>query len=63
MPRAIPLKPIVGSFKRRIVRDVAIGTVGGFIAAHFWWTKYNDRLVKTEIYYAELNKTRETEGA
>ena len=32
-PAATRLKPIAGTFKRRIVRDVTIGIVGGFALA------------------------------
>ncbi|KAJ1919743.1 hypothetical protein H4219_001772 [Mycoemilia scoparia] len=58
MPAATPLKPIVGSFKRRIIRDVIIGIVGGTALAEVYWLGYGDRIKKTDAYFAKLEAER-----
>ncbi|PVU96412.1 hypothetical protein BB561_001197 [Smittium simulii] len=51
MPSATPLRPIVGAFKRRVMRDIAIGTVAATCSS----------IEKTNQYYADLAKNYKKE--
>ncbi|PVZ97092.1 hypothetical protein BB558_004147 [Smittium angustum] len=58
MPSAVPLKPIVGMFKKRIIRDVTIGLVAGSFGSYlFWEYGYGVNVRKTEAYYKKLQES------
>ncbi|PVV00362.1 hypothetical protein BB560_005261, partial [Smittium megazygosporum] len=56
MPSATPLKPITGTFKRRVVRDIIIGLGAGLVGATIFDKYIYTHPRKTQEYFDKLAK-------
>ena len=56
------LTPITGTLKRRIDTDILVGfTLGGGIAAYWWWGFHKGVVDRREAYYAKLAEQKKQE--
>lgn len=60
----MPIAPITGTLKRKIVTDILIGFGCGFtLATGYWYYEHKPIVAKREAYYAKLKAQKEAEDA
>ncbi|CAN6634321.1 cytochrome c oxidase subunit 9, mitochondrial [Trichomonascus vanleenenianus] len=58
----MPIKPITGTLKRRIIIDITTAFTIGGIAATWWWnTSHKKTIAERDAWYAEYEKTKNAE--
>lgn len=57
------IAPIIGTYKRRIVFDIATGTTIGTAAAFYWWYGIHmPQVERRDNYYAMLKAKKDAEA-
>lgn len=55
----MPIQPIQGAFKRRVLIDIATGiSIGACLASYWWWGFHMDKINKREDFYAKLAESK-----
>lgn len=58
----MPIAPITGTLKRKIITDISYGFVLGFgLAGIYHFYEHKPLVEKREAYYAQLKKQKEAE--
>lgn len=60
----MPIAPITGTLRRKIITDITVGFgVGGVMAGLYWYYEHKLLVDKRDAFYAKLKAQKEAEDS